>query len=148
MIKKLTLLIFALGTLAVYGQNQESVSIHNNDKIQVGVYFSSDICYRTLKENEANDTSAASFITYRNLTEEPKTGFTTAISFNYKLSKKVYFETGLQYSNKGYQVYNRYLQVIQNFPWINNFYPMNLHNKKYQSYFLGNRYFAFLCDLL
>jgi len=114
MIKKLTLLIFALGTLAVYGQNQESVSIHNNDKIQVGVYFSSDICYRTLKENEANDTSAASFITYRNLTEEPKTGFTTAISFNYKLSKKVYFETGLQYSNKGYQVYNRYLQVIQN----------------------------------
>jgi hypothetical protein len=91
--KLLALLLFF--PAAVFGQN-DSLRLH---RISVGVIYSPDYCYRTLKA----DASVKFIADERNDYEIPEYGFTTGLSLLIHAGKRLTFETGIQYSDKGYQ---------------------------------------------
>jgi hypothetical protein len=99
-VKYILIVIFSLTLTSVYCQNAEN---KESKKIQVGVYYSLDRCFRNLEAVDENDTSSLNFIDYRNYYEELKYGFTSGISIRYELKNRLLIETGLQYSDKGYQ---------------------------------------------
>ncbi len=68
-------------------------------RIQFGLIFSPDYCYRTLKPDASN--SSKSIADSRDRLEIPKFGFTTGWSLLLQLNKRVTVETGLQFSDKG-----------------------------------------------
>lgn len=87
----------------VFKSNGQDVPIDLpiTNKIQLGINFSPDICYRTLKINDENFFTQ-SLVEYRNETEKMKLGYTTGISISYMCSKRISLEAGLQFANKGY----------------------------------------------
>ena len=72
------------------------------NKILIGYNFSSDYNYRSLK-NSNNKPMTEVVIESRNKTEIAKFGYTTGINVLFNCTKKWGLETGLQYSNNGYQ---------------------------------------------
>lgn len=86
--------------LVINAFSQEVPSLGFN-KVQLGVNFSSDVCSRTLYQNGGS--SSNGLINFRNEMEIPKFGYTTGLNFVYNLNKTIGFETGLQFSDKGYQ---------------------------------------------
>jgi hypothetical protein len=68
-------------------------------KFSVGLNFSPDYGYRTLKTD--NLTLNQLIINFRNEREKPKLGYTTGLTFNYYMNKRISFETGLLFSDKG-----------------------------------------------
>lgn len=82
-----------------------SDSLKNSDRsqISVGLVFSPDYCFRTLHNNDGSSSSAM-IIDLRNNDGEPIFGFTTGLDVFFKISKRIGFETGLQYSRQGYQI--------------------------------------------
>jgi hypothetical protein len=68
----------------------------------IGVNFSPDYCYRALKNNDGSSSGDA-VITMRNDKEVAKFGFTAGINVCYNFSEFLGLETGIQYSDKGYQ---------------------------------------------
>ncbi len=95
--KKTILLLIVFASFTAYAQDATSVS-----RISVGFNFSPDYNYRTIQGNEPGD-ETGNVIESRNDREIAKFGYTTGFIFSISFSKKVAFETGLQYSNKGYQ---------------------------------------------
>ncbi len=95
--------LVALNTGCVFGQKNNLVSKnHNNNKIQFGVNFSSDLCFRTLQNNDGRNSSDV-IISQRNNLETPKFGYTSGVNIDYQFRNNWSVETGLQYSNKGYE---------------------------------------------
>ena len=76
------------------------------NKILIGYNFSSDYNYRSLK-NSNNKPMTEVVIESRNKTEIAKFGYTTGINILFNCTKNWGLETGLQYSNNGYQTKNR-----------------------------------------
>src|SRR5260221_9733026 len=68
-------------------------------RISIGIVFSPDYCYRTLKPD--NSEISKSIVNYRDSLEIPNYGFTTGLSALFQLNKNFALETGLQYSDKG-----------------------------------------------
>lgn len=88
----LFLLILLIPFIAV---SQDS---DKNRKFSVGLNFSPDYCYRTLK----TDISYLLFEPeYRDNQEYPKFGYTAGVNGNYILNKKISFESGFYFSDKG-----------------------------------------------
>jgi hypothetical protein len=81
---------------------QEKKKQTRKDKIAIGFNFSPDYTNRTLKNNN-NSSTADMIIGVRNDTEMGKFGYTTGIIISTPLSEHFAFETGIQYSNKGYR---------------------------------------------
>jgi len=98
--KKLASLFVCFLIVNAYSQDIPAVNIN---KFQFGVNFSSDMCYRTLKNNNGSS-SNDEIIKGRNSSEIPKFGYTTGLNFVYNLNKTIGFETGVQFSDKGYQI--------------------------------------------
>lgn len=86
--------------LVINAYSQEVPSVGFN-KFQLGVNFSSDVCFRTLNQNDGS--SLYGMIKTRNKLEIPKFGYTTGLNFVYNLSKTIGLETGVQFSDKGHQ---------------------------------------------
>lgn len=63
----------------------------------LGLIFSPDYCYRTLKPNSSGNWIAD----YRDTLEIPKYGYTIGIIMLFKLNNRINLEIGLQFSNKG-----------------------------------------------
>ncbi len=80
--KPLTSLLLALLTFSAVAQEQPQLG-----KFKFGVNFSPDYCHRT---------------PYFFL-DRSKMGFTTGVNTIYQLNNRIALETGLQYSNKGFQ---------------------------------------------
>lgn len=97
--KKVTALLICFAMIKLYGQTPASTG---SNKLQIGVNFSSDYCYRTVVNNYDNPDNDW-VIKHRNNTETPKFGYTTGVNLTYNLNKTIGFEIGLQFSNKGYQ---------------------------------------------
>lgn len=95
--KKVFILIAILATYTTYGQDANTDS-----RISIGVNFSPDYNYRTIKRNE-NTSGIDQAIESRNDREVAKIGYTTGLNMAIIISKNMAFETGLQYSDKGYQ---------------------------------------------
>ena len=71
-------------------------------KFLVGLTFSPDYCYRTLKA----DSSLQWIVELRDNAETPRWGYTTGLNFGWKISKSVIIEAGILYSDKGEQSKN------------------------------------------
>jgi hypothetical protein len=90
-------LVYAQDTLA----NSEK-----HKRLMVGINFSSDYNYRTLKNNNNNediDDIVESSIKLRDEMDIGDFGFTTGFNFFYYLRNRIGLELGIQYSRKGYK---------------------------------------------
>jgi hypothetical protein len=98
-----TFLLAIIITVNAYSQNNKK-RVQNTDfqKMQIGVIFSPDFCFRTLKNDD--ESSISEFIVNsRNVSETAKLGYTTGLNFIYNIREKLGIELGIQYSNKGFQ---------------------------------------------
>jgi hypothetical protein len=74
----------------------------SEQRFQIGVNFSTDICFRSLSSTDGSSINNV-IIDQRNDWEIPKFGFTTGLNVMYTLNNHFSLESGVQYSNKGYQ---------------------------------------------
>ncbi len=98
--KRLLILITTFISLTVQGQDKNS-----SQKILIGFNFSPDYSFRTLKNNDGAS-STDLVIKTRNDYEIAKFGYTTGLNICLNFSQHVGFETGIQFSNKGYKTKN------------------------------------------
>lgn len=95
---KTIIIFFCFYTCAFYAQ--DSSSVKNPSKWQVGINGSADFCYRTLKSDGsefANQLTAS----YNN-SDKPKAGYTTGISGVYNFNKTIGLQFGCLFSDKGF----------------------------------------------
>lgn len=95
-------LTIAITTNLLGQEKQKDSPTADFKKVQIGVTFSPDYCFRTLKNN--NGSSASNHVMQsRNDCEIGKVGYTTGFNVIFNVNKKIGIEAGIQYSNKGYQ---------------------------------------------
>ena len=94
---KIFLLVALFFSYTLYAQDANSDS-----RISIGFNFSPDYNFRTIKRYE-NTSGIDLAIESRKDREVAKIGYTAGLNMAIKLSQNVAFETGLQYSEKGYQ---------------------------------------------
>lgn len=103
MIKQITILLLTLTTFCSYGQGYtEQNPVADFKRVQFGINFSTDVAFRTLKTNNDNP-SGEVIIEQRNKIETIKLGYTTGLNACYNINNFLGLESGIQYSNKGYQ---------------------------------------------
>ncbi|MEO6548830.1 MAG: outer membrane beta-barrel protein [Ferruginibacter sp.] len=110
-----TLFFLAATILSLSLLGQEKLSDRQTPKfkrLQIGIIFSPDYNFRKLNNNDGSPSSDL-LIKNRNDKEIGKFGYTTGIDICVKLTEKVGFETGIQYSNKGYQTKKQNLVFSQ-----------------------------------
>lgn len=95
--KKTFLLIVFMTSYTLYAQEASTGS-----KISVGFNFSPDYNYRTVKVSEKGNSPYPDLGNWED-NQIGKLGYTTGLTIAVKLSDRAELETGLQYSNKGYQ---------------------------------------------
>lgn len=101
--KHLLILVSTFLSLAVAGQKPKQ-----SNKITIGFSFSPDYSFRTLK-NDGGNNSTDLVIKSRNDIEKAKFGYTTGFNVTFNFSSLIGFETGVQYSNKGYKTIEQHL---------------------------------------
>lgn len=101
--KLISILLTTVISTNVFGQEKQ-IDIPTSDfkQVQIGVNFSPDFCFRTLKNNDGSSISDI-VLNLRNENETIKFGYTTGLNICFNFKKFVALETGIQYSNKGYQ---------------------------------------------
>ncbi|MEO6902690.1 MAG: outer membrane beta-barrel protein [Bacteroidia bacterium] len=78
----------------------------NPRHLSIGIIYRPNFGYRTLKPNS---TPYAQYIAHlRDSIEIPKFGYATGLSFVYRFTKRLAFETGLQFSQGGYKTKKNY----------------------------------------
>ncbi len=97
-------------------QNPDSTK---TKRFSIGLVFSPDYCYRTLKPDGAS--MSQSIARQRDSTETGRTGFTTGLSFLFQMNKRFTLETGIQYSDKGEQTKDMVLNFGSNIAPRNGF---------------------------
>lgn len=98
--KKLLALIFIITSVFVYAQ--DSTQTKKASRFFIGVNFSPDYCFRTLKNNDGSDLSKTIVGIYNKI-ETAKFGFSSGFNLCYVITKHVSIDLGVQYSNKGFQ---------------------------------------------
>lgn len=78
-----------------------AIAQEDSRRLLVGINFSADYCYRTLKVKEEFFNSE-SVISFRNNIEQPNFGYTTGINVCITGNKNLGIEGGIQFSNKSY----------------------------------------------
>ena len=97
--KNLTIIILTIFVFSAYGQESSTIDFK---RVQIGIIVSPDICFRTLKNNDGSPISDLT-LTYRNNRETIKIGYTAGLNACFNFKNIIGLETGVQYSNKGYQ---------------------------------------------
>ncbi|HLP34104.1 MAG TPA: porin family protein [Bacteroidia bacterium] len=101
--KHVTFFLMALTAVSVYAQDKPKETTGTNfRKVQIGFNFSPDLCYRTLKNNDGSQVSDI-IVDSRDDMETSKFGYTSGFNVCFNIKKSFGLETGIQYSNKGYQ---------------------------------------------
>lgn len=77
----------------------QSSDTTRSGKLEIGISFSPDYSFRTLKPDDTSKWITDS----RDSIEIPKFGYTVGAFLNYKLNKKIKIETGILFSDKGEQ---------------------------------------------
>jgi len=100
-LKSIIFTILTLIPLTVFCQSIDTIKVNSNQikKLCIGLNFSPDYCYRTLK----TDISHQWIADIRESLEIPKFGFTTGVGLIYILSNRINLETALLFSDKGYK---------------------------------------------
>lgn len=105
--KQCVFILLLLTIVGVHGQNNaETSAVSDFKRVQIGINISPDICFRTLKNNGGNSFTDI-VIKQRNKDETVKAGYTTGLNVCFNIKKFVGIETGIQYSNKGFQIKQR-----------------------------------------
>ena len=104
--RQLIILSFTFLSLSTFGQNSKKAN-----KISIRYTFSPDYSFRTLKNGDGNSFTDL-VIKTRDDIEIPKFGYTTGINVTFPISDFLAFETGVQYSNKGYKTKEQDLTFI------------------------------------
>jgi hypothetical protein len=86
--------LFVIFSTHVYAQPDEN---NSNKKFSVGINFSPDYAYSILKSPETGEVE-------KDDREYPRFGFTSGIVAKYKFLTRLTLESGLQFSNKGYNL--------------------------------------------
>ncbi|MGB0423420.1 MAG: porin family protein, partial [Flavobacteriales bacterium] len=68
----------------------------------IGAYFTPGFAFRTLS-NDFRDQTSEDLIDFRNENETYKLGYTSGLTFGFNCNRNLGLETGMQYSNMGYQ---------------------------------------------
>lgn len=111
--KHVTFFLMALTAVSVHAQDKPKATSETGfRKVQIGINFSPDLCYRTLK-NKSLSISNDLVINLRNDLETTKLGYTTGLNICFNIKESIGLEAGIQYSNKGYQTKMRDLQYAQ-----------------------------------
>jgi len=92
--KKLLIFLLTFLPLISFCQNYDAP---NANKIAIGLTYSPDYCYRTIK----TDTSLQCLANLRNNDEIPKYGYTTGLNLALNFNKRFALELGLLFSDKG-----------------------------------------------
>ncbi len=102
-IKPLITLTLTLTTFCSFGRDKTNDNFPTDFKrVQIGFNISPDLCFRTLKGNENSATS--NFVMKNNKQRETlKVAYTAGLNVCYNIKKSIGIETGIQYSNKGFQ---------------------------------------------
>ncbi len=98
----LYLLTFTLMTFVGFAQRTPNeVQAGTFKRFEIGISASPEICYRTLLNNDGSQNST-SIINYRNENETVKMGYTGGLHLGYNFNERFGFQTGIQYSNRGF----------------------------------------------
>lgn len=98
----LSIALFGL-CLASFAQNGPSYwAKQKAGGMQVGISFSPDLAYRILSNKNETELSET-MVNFRNKSEQVKFGMTGDLSFSYWFQSRLGIQTGLSYSNRGYQ---------------------------------------------
>jgi hypothetical protein len=119
--KQLFSLLFVFIQLVAFGQADDS---DKENKISIGIIYSPDYCFRILKPDDSE--MAKFMVDYYNTTQSHTIGFTSGLSLNYKLNKKIQFESGILLSEKGYKDKRGYEGIHQYDP-----YPYRVYSTTY-----------------
>ena len=92
------LIILAFLPLAANCQTSNPAS---TKKVELGVTFSPDYCYRTIKSDGSE--LGNWFTSSRDDHEIPKAGYTTGVEFVMHMNKRLAMETGVLFSDKGFK---------------------------------------------
>lgn len=112
------LIFFSLLAILFYPAHaQQPKKQKAQSRLSVGINFSPDYSFRTLK-NDDGSSSADLVIKNRNDVETAKFGFTTGLNARIDFSKQFGFETGIQYSGKGYKTKNQDLLYLPPNPFL------------------------------
>ena len=98
--RQLLILITTLVSLTAKGQVK-----NQPQKVLIGFNFSPDYSFRAIENNDGGPPSDL-VIKSRNNNEVAKFGYTTGLNVCFNFSQLVGFETGIQFSNKGYKSKN------------------------------------------
>lgn len=111
--KQLLLLTASLLPYFIYGQDTSSTK---GKRFSIGVNFSSDYCYRTLTKKE-KDLSIEQWTSIKNIEDSiyiPKLGYTAGVNLDCQINERLSFQTGIQYSNKGYKT----IPILTMYNWV------------------------------
>ncbi|MBL0183329.1 MAG: PorT family protein [Chitinophagaceae bacterium] len=100
LMRRLFILLITASSFTAQGQGNKPAK--HFKQIQVGINFSPDYDFRTLKNNDGSSSSGL-VIKSRNDVEAVKFGYTTGFNICINFSQLAALETGIQYSNKGYK---------------------------------------------
>jgi hypothetical protein len=103
MIKKLIPVLAILCSLSADAQDAfDNKATVESKGISVGVNFSPDFCFRTLRNNDGS--SSYNLVMYlRNKNEVPMFGYSAGLNLQFNCTRHFALETGIQYAHKGYQ---------------------------------------------
>ena|ERR1700752_860344 len=101
--KKLFAFVFIITSVFVYAQ--DSTKTKKASRFFIGANFSSDYCFRDLKNNDGSSFSRELIGLY-NQVEIAKFGFSAGINFCHLITTHISIDLGAQYSNKGFQEKN------------------------------------------
>ncbi len=97
------LLLLVTTSLSSYGQDKPNESGTSDfRRVQIGMNVSPDIGFRTLQNKDGSPSSNA-IIQYNNEHETVKIRYTAGLNICFNIKRNIGLETGIQYSNKGYQ---------------------------------------------
>jgi len=97
--KKIAILILTIIAVSAHGQENSTTGFK---RFQIGINISPDICFRTLNNNDGSYVSDI-VIKLRDRDETIKIGYTAGLNFCYNITSYFGLETGIQYSEKGFQ---------------------------------------------
>ncbi len=102
--QNLLILLIIFGSIGIVSAQDtpKKTSLTGFRRLQLGVNFSPDYCYRTLVGGIQTDLGIF-LVNNRNKYEEPKIGYTVGLNVCYQFTKCISLESGIQYSNKGYR---------------------------------------------
>jgi hypothetical protein len=98
--KKILIIFASLSQLLIAQTTEPTTTTPKNRKIALGISFSTDYSYRSLK---ASSDFYKPLVQLRDSVELPVFGFTTGLKLTTLLKKRFTFETGLLFSQKGYK---------------------------------------------